>query len=93
MRLINTKTLELHEFFNDNVPPYAILSHTWGTEEVTFQDWQNHQVAVSKQGYLKIKNACQERADVFTSSGQPLVYSRLDTPGTDSATAYGVLCG
>ncbi|KAH7480525.1 hypothetical protein FOMA001_g8804 [Fusarium oxysporum f. sp. matthiolae] len=60
MRLINTKTLELHEFFNDNVPPYAILSHTWGTEEVTFQDWQSHQVAVSKQGYLKIKNACRK---------------------------------
>lgn len=39
MRLINTETLELHEFFDSAVPKYAILSHTWGTEEITFQDW------------------------------------------------------
>jgi hypothetical protein len=26
------------EYGQDNVPPYAILSHTWGTEEVTFLD-------------------------------------------------------
>lgn len=27
-------------FFDDAIPPYAILSHTWGdeNEEVTFQD-------------------------------------------------------
>lgn len=37
------KTLELKEFFDDNVPRYAILSHTWGQEEVSFQDlcWLN----------------------------------------------------
>ena len=39
MRLINTETLELHEFFDAAVPSYVILSHTWGSEEVTFQDW------------------------------------------------------
>jgi Heterokaryon incompatibility protein (HET) len=39
MRLINTETLELHEFFDAAVPRHAILSHTWGPEEVTFQDW------------------------------------------------------
>ncbi|KAF5363040.1 hypothetical protein D9758_012636 [Tetrapyrgos nigripes] len=40
MRLLNTKTLRLEEFF-DEIPPYAILSHTWEDEEVTFQDIQN----------------------------------------------------
>ncbi len=39
MRLINTRTLELHEFFDHCVPSYAIVSHTWGDEEITLQDW------------------------------------------------------
>lgn len=39
MRLINTRTLEIQEFFDTDIPRYAILSHTWGAEEVTFQDW------------------------------------------------------
>src|ERR1700750_152786 len=30
--------LSLTEFFGKNVPPYAILSNTWGVEEVTFKD-------------------------------------------------------
>ncbi|KAF4931234.1 Vegetative incompatibility protein HET-E-1 [Colletotrichum viniferum] len=38
MRLINVNTLELEEFFDENIPEYAILSHTWGREEVSFQD-------------------------------------------------------
>lgn len=43
MRLIDVETLELKEFVDDNIPPYAILSHTWGQEEVSFQDlcWLN----------------------------------------------------
>jgi len=40
MRLINTGTLRMREFFDDNVPAYIILYHTWGDEEITFQDWQ-----------------------------------------------------
>jgi len=38
MRLINTQTLGFEEFYRD-VPPYAILSHRWESEEVTFQDY------------------------------------------------------
>lgn len=37
MRLINTTSLELETFIRD-IPPYAILSHTWGDEEVTFDE-------------------------------------------------------
>ncbi len=36
MRLIHTSKLELHEFFGDAIPPYAILSHYWEDEEVSF---------------------------------------------------------
>ena len=38
MRLINTETLEL-ESFNQDIPEYVILSHTWGTAEVSFSDF------------------------------------------------------
>ena len=37
MRLLNIKTFQLETFYSD-VPDYAALSHTWGNEEVTFQD-------------------------------------------------------
>ncbi|KAF5332331.1 hypothetical protein D9758_016116 [Tetrapyrgos nigripes] len=57
MRLLNTKTLQIHEFCSD-IPTYAILSHTWGSEEVTFQDMQNTQVAEWKAGYAKLLGAC-----------------------------------
>lgn len=40
MRLINTSTLEIKDFVSDtDRPPYAILSHRWGENEVTYQDW------------------------------------------------------
>ncbi|KAL0941518.1 Vegetative incompatibility protein HET-E-1-like protein 2 [Colletotrichum truncatum] len=57
MRLINTRTLALKEFFGTNIPRYAILSHTWGPEEVTFQDWKNLAYAREKRGFQKIELA------------------------------------
>ncbi|KAK8874734.1 Vegetative incompatibility protein HET-E-1 [Apiospora arundinis] len=38
MRLLYIETLELQEFNESDVPDYAILSHTWGKEEVSFED-------------------------------------------------------
>lgn len=60
MRLINVRTLAIEQFFGSNIPPYAILSHTWGTKEVTFQDWQDISFASSKSGYAKILGACEQ---------------------------------
>jgi len=46
---------------DDEVPPYAILSHTWiEGEEVTFQDLTNN-TSKDKLGYKKIR-FCGERA-------------------------------
>ena len=45
MRLINATTFELKEFSDADLPPYAILSHRWGENEVSYQDW----VYVTKQ--------------------------------------------
>ncbi|THU79679.1 HET-domain-containing protein, partial [Dendrothele bispora CBS 962.96] len=59
MRLLNTKTFEVKEFLTDSdIPPFAILSHTWEKDEVTFQDIQNLRKAKKKAGWSKIKNAC-----------------------------------
>ncbi|KAK5659063.1 hypothetical protein OQA88_1151 [Cercophora sp. LCS_1] len=62
MRLLNADTLAL-ELFPDPVPEtvsYAILSHTWELEEVTFADMQDLVVASTKLGFDKIQLACQE---------------------------------
>ncbi|KAK1758188.1 heterokaryon incompatibility protein-domain-containing protein [Echria macrotheca] len=59
MRLLNAQDLTLKEFFS-RVPPYAILSHTWGSEEVTFQDMGiGLQHAGTKKGFAKIKGCCE----------------------------------
>ena len=60
MRLLDTSTLELHEYFDDNIPKYAILSHTWGEEEVSFHDLQNKKPEHldGSKGYMKIKACC-----------------------------------
>ena len=45
MRLINTTTLALSEvqitrfLYGRTEPKYTILSHTWGHEEVSFEEW------------------------------------------------------
>ncbi|KAK6085211.1 RecQ mediated genome instability protein Rmi1 [Seiridium cupressi] len=38
MRLLNSVTFELQEFVDNEIPTYAILSHTWGRDEVTFSE-------------------------------------------------------
>lgn len=61
MRLLYTSTLKLEEFIGSNIPPYAILSHTWGNEEVSFQDMQGSG-AMEKVGYEKISRCCEKAA-------------------------------
>ena len=39
MRLINVLTGKLEEFFDQNIPQYHILSHTWGDDEISFQEF------------------------------------------------------
>ncbi|KAJ4385862.1 hypothetical protein N0V85_008035, partial [Neurospora sp. IMI 360204] len=41
MRLLNVETLQLELFDGGPTCAYAILSHTWGQEEVSFQDMQD----------------------------------------------------
>lgn len=57
MRLLDTTTLQLHEFFDESTPPYAILSHRWGEDEVSLQDYEDGRKRDGA-GYAKILAFC-----------------------------------
>lgn len=83
MRLINTQTFEL-ELFTDPVPaevPYAILSHTWTDDEVTFEDMQDVAIARCKPAFSKIEKTCQMAADYG------LWYAWVDTCCIDKSSS------
>jgi hypothetical protein len=62
MRLINVKTLKLDEFLDDKVPPYAILSHTWGkdSEELTFRNVEAGDIDKPGVGSIKFRGCCKQ---------------------------------
>ncbi|KAH7025212.1 heterokaryon incompatibility protein-domain-containing protein [Microdochium trichocladiopsis] len=64
MRLLEIKehgSLSLREYSPEDVPPYAILSHTWGPDdqEITFQDVHKH-TGHHKDGYRKFAFCSQQ---------------------------------
>ncbi len=65
MRLINTSTLSLELYYGDEIPAYAILSHTWGDAEVSLQEFtqvsetKNDKIT-NKAGYRKIAVTCDK---------------------------------
>lgn len=54
MRLLHANDFTFHEFF-DEIPPYAILSHRWGDDEVTLKDMQKRWFVPNKEGFKKIR--------------------------------------
>lgn len=59
MRLLNARTLKFQEFFDSDIPRYAILSHRWGSDEVTFKDFKR----ISQRGrasFTKIEFCCKQ---------------------------------
>lgn len=61
MRLMHTTTFELHEYFEKQIPIYAILSHRWEEAEVTFQDLRDGRGPRMK-GWSKICGCCAQPA-------------------------------
>ena len=55
LRYSESDELNIHSFDDGDIPPYAILSHTWGADvdEVTFADLQTGN-GKTKSGYKKI---------------------------------------
>ena len=62
MRLLHTTNHKLEEFKAHEIPLYAILSHTWGENEVTFQDIKGADVK-NEERCKKIRNTCTIAAD------------------------------
>ncbi|PMD63972.1 HET-domain-containing protein [Hyaloscypha bicolor E] len=64
MRLLNVHSLKLEEFVGEpgnGIPPYAILSHTWGREEVSFRDMTtDHGALAQREGFQKIVQCCEK---------------------------------
>lgn len=61
MRLLNAKDLTLATFSDEStIPEYAILSHTWGDDEVTFKDLAelSYEQLVLKKAYTKVRECC-----------------------------------
>jgi hypothetical protein len=61
MWLLDVSTYKLHEFQGSKISEckYAILSHTWGNDEVTFRDLDERpQEAACKAAFGKIKSCC-----------------------------------
>jgi hypothetical protein len=91
MRLINAHTLKIQEFFGKR-PPYAILSHTWGNHEVSFQDFLSSPALRQADtsfttgdgrgaGYAKIRATCAQ------ARKQGLDYVWIDTCCIDKTSS------
>ena len=83
MRLLNVKTLQLEQFtweVGDGIPEYAILSHTWGVEEVSYSDYINQQ-CLSKKGYEKILGCCR------LAESEGFLYVWIDTCCIDKSSS------
>jgi hypothetical protein len=80
MRLLNTVTLKL-EYFMATIPKYAILSHTWEEEEVTFDDMKPGEAPQTMKGYTKLHRAAT------LASTQGYEYIWIDTCCIDKSSS------
>jgi hypothetical protein len=68
--LINPQTMKLGFFTDPSYDRYAILSHTWGDEEINFQELKlvkdnkpDADLVIGKAGYGKIITTCKFTRD------------------------------
>lgn len=84
MRVINTRTLELHESPNR---PYAILSHTWGEGEVTLQqyrEWRSAHAEYFARNVEAVADGSVEPAEITMLNR----INRGDSPAESERTQY-----
>jgi len=81
MWLINTATMRLEHFPNPENQKYAILSHTWGDEEVSLQEFTDLERAKEKAGFVKIDKICR------MASSHGLKYAWVDTCCIDKTSS------
>jgi hypothetical protein len=80
MRLLNTETLQLQQFDQEPFPRYAILSHRWGDQEISFQELEAG-LGKDKDGYQKIATFCAQARD------RGFEWAWVDTCGIDKTSS------
>src|SRR3569833_3438664 len=94
MRLLHTQSLRDIEFNPDSIPSYAILSHTWGDDEITYQDMQRLEEggAAAVFGSRRVKQK-KGKPKVEAAAGlakrDGFDYIWIDTGGGGGAAAAG----
>ena len=83
MRLINIRTIELESFVGSHIPKYAILSHRWESDEVTYQEMSQPKT-FGKKAFAKIQSAC------WQARNKGLGYLWVDTCCIDKRSSVDV---
>ncbi|KAI8250176.1 hypothetical protein K4K53_012813 [Colletotrichum sp. SAR 10_77] len=81
MWLLNTETFKLEEFTDPATVQYAILSHTWEDDEVSFREISDLNSAATKAGFSKIKKTCE------LARQKGLQYAWVDTCCIDKSSS------
>jgi hypothetical protein len=66
MRLLNVHSLEFRNFHGSDRPPYAIASHRWIGEEITFQQFSDRETRPQIKdtpGFKKVLSFCEFMRD------------------------------
>jgi hypothetical protein len=71
--------MQFHEFASDP-PPYAILSQSWGSEEVSYQDMMSGR-AKEKKGFANIQACCKQALE------EGIEYAWVDTCCIDKTSS------
>jgi hypothetical protein len=80
MRLINCLTKQFEEFFNEEVPAYAILSHTWEAHEISYREYHDEEAC-----NLYPKATEKIAATIAEASRSNLDYVWIGRPSIDVA--------
>ncbi|KAI1103404.1 HET-domain-containing protein [Jackrogersella minutella] len=81
MWLINTEALMLTLVTEPKDYSYAILSHTWGDDELSFQEIRDPFRARTRRGFSKIERTCR------IAAGRGLQYAWVDTCCIDKTSS------
>ncbi|KAH8895440.1 HET-domain-containing protein [Thozetella sp. PMI_491] len=83
MRLLNVETFDTEEFFGKPIPPYTILSHTWGEDkdEISFSDVKAGRIKDPRARPEKLVGCCEQ------TKKDGLRYTWIDTCCIDKASA------
>ncbi|KAE9969984.1 hypothetical protein BLS_005126 [Venturia inaequalis] len=83
MRLLDTKDLSFHEFIGTEIPHYAILSHRWEGEEVSYKEMmEDRSLIKGKAGYRKVCKAAE-----YARQNEKQQYIWIDTCCIDKSSS------